>query len=175
MIFNRILLSDVNIDTEERKKLASQVYFHLQELNKDYNEFYSWYYSKVLPQVEKNIRNIVIVGYKNEIAGIAITKNHLEKKICTLRVTPKYQKSGVGKILFESAFNLLETEKPIITVSESRSFEFRRILNYYGFNLEKVYHNYYKNRHAELSYNGLLNPYGEKKINEEIRKKILAV
>jgi hypothetical protein len=157
MVVNKIVLSDENIDVKERISLINQVYYNLQDLQNEYPDFYEWYYFKVVPQITVGKRNISIVRYGAEIAGLVITKNDLEKKICTLRVNKKYQKSGVGKILFEDTFDILETEKPIITVSEGRVFEFRRIFSYYGFNLEKVYNNYYKTNQAELSFNGLLN------------------
>jgi hypothetical protein len=175
MMISKILLSDVNLDIGEKANLANQIYYQLCDLKIDYCEFYTWYYSKVVPQISQGTRNIVILKYGCQIAGIVITKNQLEKKICTLRVNPKYQKNGVGKILIENAFNILETEKPIITVSDYRVFEFRRILNYYGFKLEKVYKNYYKDFRSEFSYNGLLNQGKDQYLVSQNKEKIMAL
>ncbi len=145
-----------------------RVYHELKVLNGEYPNFYDWYYNKVVKALDNQSRSIFVVAEGTDIAGVLIAKDYFEKKICTLRVSPQYCHRGIGKLLFEKSFELLNTDKPIITVSEEHVFEFNKLLKYFNFSKEKIYLNYYRRGKAEISYNGFLNKEAfEKAINKK--------
>lgn len=132
---------------------SERIYAELQNLNKNYPDFYNWYHEKVIPDPN---RKILVLSEGQKIAGVLITKDGFEKKICTLRVNKKYRHKGLGSYLMKQSFNLLNTDKPIITVSENHLFEFNPLLRRFGFDLKRIYHNYYMIGKNEYSFNGYL-------------------
>lgn len=131
-----------------------KIYAELKEAELLYPNFHKWFYNKVIPDVLQDKRKILLEIRNNEIAGIAIIKNTSEeKKLCTLRVTRKYQNKGIGLKLFERAFEELNTSKPFLTVSEEKYKEFEKIFKYYGFELTNKIKDYYRKGKSELFFN----------------------
>lgn len=131
-----------------------KIYDELKEAELLYPNFQKWFYNKVIPDVLEDKRKILLEIRNNEIAGIAIVKNTPEeKKLCTLRVTDKYQNKGIGLKLFERAFVELNTSKPFLTVSEEKYKEFEKIFKYYGFKLTNQIKDYYRKGKSELFFN----------------------
>jgi hypothetical protein len=142
-------------DRQEFNLLAKKVYFVLKDLNQEYPNFESWFNSKVIPDIKWGDRNTVLKIDNDKIAGISILKKtNLEKKICTFRVVDEYQRSGVGRDLMIDSFHYLETESPIITVSESRKHEFSKLLERFRFKLHSKEKSYYQKSLFEYSFNG---------------------
>ena len=134
--------------------VIDKIYNELKEAELLYPDFQKWFYNKVIPDVLENKRKILLEIRNNEIAGIAIIKNTMkEKKLCTLRVTDKYQNKGIGLKLFERAFEELNTSKPFLTVSEEKYKEFEKIFKYYGFELTNKIKDYYRKGKNELFFN----------------------
>ena len=79
-----------------------------------------------------------------------------EKKICTLRVIPQYRNNGVGKSLFEKSFEILGTDKPLISISSKRHDMFKKYIQNYNFELTEKLENFYSNGNVEFVYNGKL-------------------
>lgn len=152
---NSVWLSSM-IGNENYPSLVNEIYNSLFDLRYEYANFRSWYFNKVIPQIESGERDIFVTMSKNNIAGVLIVKDEIEKKICTLRVSPYYQKQGLGKVLFEKAFDKLQIEKPIITVSQKRYRQFSKILEYYGFEFACTAIHYYSYGSVEHCYNGIL-------------------
>lgn len=130
-----------------------KVYSELRCLSNSYPDFYNWYHEKLA--FDSN-RKILVLSEGEKIAGVLITKDGFEKKICTLRVNEQYRRRGIGSYLMQYSFNLLNTDKPIITVSENNLFEFNPLLKRFGFDLKKIYYNYYMLGKNEYSFNGYL-------------------
>lgn len=136
----------------------SIIFSKLSDLVNEYPGFENWYYQKVIPQVVDGSRIIIIAEYEGYLSGIAILKRTLfEKKICTLRVMPKYQRLGIGRELLGASCNFLGDDKPLITVSSGRLSQFNRLFKSFGFCLTDVKEGYYKADSAEYVYNGYLN------------------
>ncbi|WP_140456886.1 MULTISPECIES: GNAT family N-acetyltransferase [Priestia] len=134
-----------------------KIYESLATLNKNYPEFKTWYYDKIIPGIQNGQREIIMTYDDKLISGISILKNtHSEKKICTLRVSSNYRKNGIGKILFEKSLDILNSDSPIITISENKIHQFRSLLNYYGFELSQVIPGCYVDSQDEYVYNGAL-------------------
>lgn len=89
-----------------------------------------------------------------DLKGVSIIKNtQEEKKICTLRVMEKYQNRGIGLRLFEKSFETLQTRFPLLSVSEEKYPDFKKIFDYYGFKLTSIKENYYRIGKKEFFFN----------------------
>ncbi|MCZ9981685.1 GNAT family N-acetyltransferase [Brachyspira hyodysenteriae] len=94
--------------------------------------------------------------YNNDIAGIIILKkSHSENKISTLRVDKRYRNNGIGRTLIKLGIELLEDDKPLITVNENKIYQFKYLFDYFGFKLkDKI--NCYNKYSKELFFNGII-------------------
>lgn len=132
---------------------------YLTDLSGFYPEFNSWLYNKMIPGIVSGERSILLEHRRGTLSGLAILKNsEFEQKLCCLRVLPEFQGSGVGLRLFERAFELLNNDRPLLSVAEEQIPVFQKLFNYYGFELEKKYTGYYRPLKDELSFNGLIEP-----------------
>ncbi|MCS3841098.1 GNAT superfamily N-acetyltransferase [Pseudomonas sp. JAI111] len=130
---------------------------HLQELSGFYPEFNTWLYQKMIPGIVTGERSILLEHRRGTLSGLAIVKNNeVEQKLCCLRVLPAFQGTGVGLRLFERTFELLNNDRPLLSVAEEQIEVFRKLFAYYGFELEKKYNGYYRPLKDELSFNGLI-------------------
>jgi hypothetical protein len=71
-------------------------------------------------------------------------------------VRPDFESKGIGVRLFEAAFDILGTERPLLSVSESSQPKFSRLFAHFGFAQEAVYEGRYLPSVQEIAYNGLL-------------------
>lgn len=133
-----------------------EVYHSLASLENDYPFFNYWFTQKVVNGIYNNERSILIKKVGSEIAGIAVLKNLSEKKISTLRVMDSFKGMGIGSELIEHSFEVLGTEKPMITVAASRYSEFEKVLNLYKFELCQSLPAFYKANEIEFCFNGNL-------------------
>lgn len=138
----------------------------LEDLIIEYPLHNIWF-EKMINSMEKNYDREILLSINNNILmGIAILKNtKSEKKICTLRVGENFQKRGIGKKLITESMEILETNKPIITISQKKYDEFKKLFYYCGFDLEEIHYGKYKKGLCEFVYNGRLMP--ETLIGEE--------
>lgn len=133
-----------------------QIYTSIKDLTNEYPDFQKWYFEKVLSQLN-SYRKILAVFEKENLAGILITKDQEEKKICTLRVEEQYRGQGIGSFLMKRSMEILQCQKPLITVSESHLFQFQPLFEKYKFKKVCHYKSYYKKNRREYSFNGYLN------------------
>ena len=146
------------LDISESYKLLTKTYSVLSSLRDDYPDFHNWYFNKVIPGVLSGERIIILKITNGHISGISILKkNGNEKKICTLRVTDNFQQKGIGSELLYQSCELLDTAKPLITVSSEKIKQFEKLFKSFDFKLTKCYYDYYTRSKHELSYNGFLN------------------
>ncbi|WP_423204696.1 GNAT family N-acetyltransferase [Pseudomonas kribbensis] len=132
---------------------------HLYDLSGYYPDFNKWLDHKVIPGLISGERSIILEHYRGQLAGLAIVKDSVaEQKLCCLRVLPKFQGTGVGLKLFERSFETLNNETPLLSIAEEQKHIFGKLFKYYGFELAKKYHNYYRPLKDELSFNGLIEP-----------------
>lgn len=138
-------------------KTLQKVYYFLFFLNIEYPGFHSWFQNNVIPDLETKQKEIILIMCGEYIAGVSILKNtYDEKKICTIRVGKHFRGQGLGKKLMEISLMELNTDKPMITVSSYRYPQFQNIFNYFGFKMEDISCNYYRNRNDEICFNGQL-------------------
>lgn len=136
---------------------CDSIYQTISQLEQEYPLFFDWYYKKVINDVAIGMREILFTVSDDYISGLAILKTTTnEKKICTLRVMDKFQNQGIGKDLIKNSFAILDTEKPLITVSSAREYQFKRLFDHFGFQKRSKLSGYYKKDSFEITYNGFL-------------------
>jgi GNAT superfamily N-acetyltransferase len=144
-------------DPERFDHLVASTRGHLIHLSSFYPSFADWYDHKVVPGLRHGDRTLALRFIDGRLGGIAITKDDgLEKKLCCLRVLPHWNGSGLGLRLFDDAFDVLGTEKPLLSVSDEQLLKFHRIFDHFGFVHAKRYEDLYRVGCVEHSYNGQL-------------------
>jgi hypothetical protein len=136
------------------------IYSHLFDLNSIYPGFQEWFISKVIPGAEAGNREFILsLSGDHKLTGIAILKNDIfngEKKICTIKVMPAFINTGAGIKLFERSMEILNTERPLATVSGEKMPHFERIFKYFGYKFYERYEGLYLPNITEYSFNGYL-------------------
>ncbi len=148
------------IDAEASLATLSEMGSYASVLRNYYPEFDLWFSKKVYPQLFTGERAILAEYREGQLAGFAIVKdNGFEQKLCCLRVMPSFQNArGLGLRLFDRTFDYLETDKPVLSVSEEMLPKFNRIFSHFGFKMAQQYDGYYRKEKSEFSFNGLLLP-----------------
>lgn len=138
----------------------------LKQLSQFYPNFNEWFELKVVPGLSDGSRQLILKEINNELAAVAVLKRtETERKLCSLRVMPAYQGTGTGLRMFQEAFQLLETERPLLSVAEEQLPRFERVFDFFGFEQASRYDQLYRPRRAEFSFNGLLLPPAAEKRN----------
>ncbi|WP_410480268.1 GNAT family N-acetyltransferase [Pseudomonas sp. DCA-1] len=149
---------------------------HLHDLSGYYPGFNAWLDYKVIPGLLSGERSILLEHNRGSLSGLAIVKNDgLEKKLCCLRVLPRFQNTGVGLKLFERSFQTLGTSMPLLSIAEEQKPVFGRLFKYYGFELAKKYHDYYRPMKDELSFNGLIEAEPIRENNLNFSRKLVSL
>ena len=109
---------------EEFMELANEIYMIIDFLCEDYPGHKKWYYTKQLPGIKSNERNILFVKNpknKHEIIAIACLKrNNEEQKICSIYVKNEFRNQRIGTSIIEYSLQWLGTNKPLITFSDCK-------------------------------------------------------
>lgn len=146
-----ILLNRYTI--EQNKFYLNKIYSFLELLEDEYPNFKEWYFNKIfINNIILEDRLILLKVYKNEICAVSIIK-HTEDKICTFRVTDKFQSLNIGTNLMKDTISIIGNDRPLITVSEDRINQFKSILKKFDFKLYATYQDYYKSNKIEYSFN----------------------
>lgn len=142
------------LEKQQLVKIRNRLLF----LKNDYPQFYDWFNNKVITEVQSSKRRVILASTRlNDFAGVLILKNTTaEKKICTLYVSQEIRNKKLGSLFFDIAFEKLETDKPLITVSDDHIREFDKLLKKYKFVLSETIDGYYRSKISEYSYNGHL-------------------
>ncbi len=154
--------------------LATKIYKITDFICKDYPNHKNWYYTKQLPAIISDERNILFARSpenRNDIIAIAcLKKDKDEQKICTLYVSDKFRGLGLGKAIIESSMEWLGTTKPLITLTDYKLKMFEPIIKKYDWELMEVVSGLYNDRSKELCFNGTLT-----KINNdnELHKRLI--
>lgn len=153
MICNIKKITDVDFKIDS-------IFSELSFLRTEYPDFYAWFYKKVVFGLSNNSRKIFLASNPHsfgKVNGVLILKDtNSEKKICTLYVDKESRMNGIGNKFMEIAFNELNTDRPLITVSDNRLKEFSKLLNKYNFESVDALPDYYADNHTEYTFNGHL-------------------
>lgn len=144
-------------DREGFLDLSARILPELTQLSTLYPAFSKWYGDKVVPGLLVGERTVLLRFVGRQLGGIAIVKNTIsEKKLCCLRVLPDFEGSGLGIKLFQDAFEVLCTDKPLLSVAEEQMSRFSKIFSHFGFEIEGEYKELYRKSRTEYSFNGSL-------------------
>lgn len=147
------------VQNENMEKIFEEVRIFLADSIYTYPRHDEWYRG-ITQELKEGTNREMIVAYDGKrIVGVSILKrSQMEKKICSLRVAKGYRGNGLGTILFKKSLDYLETDKPVLTVSQNNKNEFQKIFDYFGFSLEQIYLGKYRSGLNEYCYNGILLP-----------------
>jgi hypothetical protein len=144
-------------DETQLRDIAREVFSNIAHLEQSYPDFGGWYSRKVVNGLVNGSRSFIIELRDGKMAGVAILKDTLnEKKICTISVADEFKAKGLGYRLFEKSMRVLDTDKPLASVSESRLAEFEKIFQYLGYEYSAEYRGLYLPQKSEFSFNGVL-------------------
>ncbi len=148
------------INRDEFIKLAISIYNIADCLTYDYPQLKKWYFTKHLPAITTETRNILFVrnpeNYNEIIAMTCLKKDEEEQKICTLYVSDKCRGLGIGTTIIEESMKWLETTKPFITFAEYKLDMFTPIIKKYDWELTETVDGLYNDNYKELCFNGTL-------------------
>lgn len=127
----------------------------LKPLSSFYPDFNNWYWDKVVPGVLLGEDKLIVMKKNEQVAGVSILKDREEKKLRCLRISPEFQQKGMGLYLIDESLKVLDSDKPLCSVSEEMMHDFSRIfINRYEFDLTHVYNNLYRKGKLEYEFNG---------------------
>jgi len=88
------------------------------------------------------------------LVGCSLLKKDTdEKKICCLFVNNNYRKQGIASHLIRDSFEILDTDKPLMTVAENNLSQLEPLIKKFGFELTSVKESVYKQGVKEYYYN----------------------
>lgn len=148
-------------------------YQFIEDSRRLYDNFNYWFFNNYCNNFRVGTRKIIrCFDDKQNTLALALLKDEpCEKKICSIKVDKKYRRNGIGRNLFEYCIEVLDTDKPLITISEERYNEFSHLIEYFDFNLCQVLASYYNHNSTEYVFNGILN---NKKIESITEFKIIS-
>ena len=153
-------LINQGVDQDKILEICDQLYEMTDFICEDYPKHKSWFYQKHLPAtlVAESGRDIIFAYDKDrKIYGTSfIKKDNVEKKICTLFVSPDARGLGVGTALVEKSMELLGTTKPMITLADYKLPMFEGLIKKYHWEKTQVISGLYNEHSKELVYNGYL-------------------
>ena len=142
----------IAIRIETSMTAAFQVLPFIATLDQFYPDVSYWYVNQVVPGLMLGKDKLIIAREGEHIAGVALGKlSEDETKLRCVRVHPDYQNKGLGISLIDTMLDLLEDDRPKVTVSEELIHHYSRIfVNRYNFRLAHVSKGQY--RPAKLEY-----------------------
>lgn len=134
--------------------IIDQILLMTIESKNTYPEYVEWFMQKHVPGIYSGKRDTIIVVYKNKLIGIANIKKETEKKICTLYFRPEFRYRRVGKLLVDRAIDLLESDKPLITIPSTSLGSFTNLIKRYQWELTDCIDDCYSMGVNEYIFNG---------------------
>lgn len=119
-----------------------------------YPNISDWYHYQVVGRLDDN-ESVLIHAYDGgRLVGVSIAKRGSQTKLRCVRVTKDLEGIGLGIRLINHTLELLEQERPLITVSEELFHQYSRAFHhYYNFKLEQVAKGLYRKGKLEYVYN----------------------
>jgi ribosomal protein S18 acetylase RimI-like enzyme len=141
-------------------------YKYTDELEQLYPDFKKWFITKVKPglcgKIPERELILLIAPDSGSIAGFAILKKTgKESKICTFRISEGWRNGGAGQKLMKACLKYLDTDKPLITVSEKCKGSFEKIFKQFNFVQTQEICDLYVTGSKEYVYNGYLDSHNE--------------
>lgn len=158
-----------NVYNPDHDLLYGQVAWLTRSILDSYDGHWDWLQDKYFPGLHKGTRGYSfavdydVTNYMNtklglmsiyKLAGCSLLKNEPdEKKLCCLFVDPDYRGQKIASKLIEDSFEILNTNKPVMTVSQQNLSMLQKLIDRYGFELTSVKESVYKPGVKEYYYN----------------------
>ena len=118
-------------------------------VKEDYPEYKDWFLNKQVKGINID-RDIIFAVYNNEIVGVSSIKGD------TLYVKKCFRKNSIGTNLVNLSCEELETDKPLITISSNKLYDYRKIILERDWECNEVIDDLYKLNSDEYVFNGSL-------------------
>lgn len=163
---NYYLLSTLKENKILFNKLVSEILNVTIPVKKQYPNYKNWFLNTHIPNIGIN-RETVVALINNNIVGVANLKfDNTEKKLCTLYIKEGFRFNKIGTELLNMSFEILGTNKPVITISDDVIFHLRKFILKNNWELSQKLDNFYSYDHNEYVFNGSI----YLPINDEISK-----
>ncbi len=137
--------------------ITNQIYEVSHPITSYYPKHKEWYFNKQLPGVLKGTRNILFVKDQNKVIAVAfLKKDEEERKLCGIYVSEGYRGQGIARNLIKESLVYLETDKPFLTIPETKVKLFESFITKYNWNLTEIVNGIYTNNNREYCYNGII-------------------
>ncbi|MCL2859562.1 MAG: GNAT family N-acetyltransferase [Oscillospiraceae bacterium] len=138
----------------EFSKKLNEAYKITDIVGNNYPKHFEWFWTKLVPGLFLNEREIVIAYVENIPVGVTfLKKTKDEKKICTILVLEEYRRKGIGTGLIDKSIQILETKTPLITITEKQIYLFDKIIEKYNWKLDEIKEGVYLKNIKEYIYN----------------------
>ena len=158
-----------NVYNPDHEPFYGQVAWLTRDILDSYDGHWDWLQNKFFPGLQEGKRGYSfaidsdskqIINLKRGVmpvyalAGCALLKDEPdEKKLCCLFVDPNYRGQKIASKLVEDSFEVLKTNKPVMTVSQQNLNMLQKLIDRYGFELTSVKESVYKPGVKEYYYN----------------------
>ena len=154
----------------EDKNYYNQLFSLTKTISDSYPGHFTWLNTKFIPglyighraysfAIDNNIQTSIQLLNNKEfpiysLIGCSLLKNTpIEKKICCLFIDKNYRRQGIASKLIQDSFEILQTTKPLITVSEQNLDQLKPLLKKFNFELTSVKDSVYLKGIKEYYYN----------------------
>lgn len=153
----------------KHEPLYHQVAWLTRDILDSYDGHWDWLQYKFFPGLKEGKRGYSFaVDYDStqavttrrgilpthSLVGCALLKDEPdEKKLCCLFVDKSYRGQRIASKLIEDSFEILKTNKPVMTVSQQNLGMLQKLIDRYGFELTSVKESVYKPGIKEYYYN----------------------
>ncbi|MDD6224029.1 MAG: GNAT family N-acetyltransferase [bacterium] len=165
------------ISNEEFIRLATKIYMITDFICKDYPKHKEWYFTKQLPAIVGEERNILFVrnpeNQEEIISMTCLKRDEEEQKICTLYVSDKCRGLGIGTAIVEDSMKWLGTTKPLITLADYKLEIFKSIIDKYDWQLTEIISGLYNDRSQELCFNGTLTKNNKNPLEQQLHRRLI--
>lgn len=148
------------------------LYNEIRELttpcNASYAERSLWLDETFFPGLKDGSRKIVMaLDDTGKLAGVSLLKDTKdEKKICCLFIRQDCRGHGIGGKLIQKSFEVLDTDKPLLTVSDRNYPQFEKLIKLHGFKFSYKKKGAYQETDTEYYFNN--------QATEILQKEVLA-
>lgn len=127
----------------------------IASLDQYYPDISNWYHYQIINKLDDS-NCILLHAYQHDkLVGVSIGKAGAECKLRCVRVSKDIESSGLGIKLINQTLTEMESDKPIVTVSEELFHQYSRVFHhYYNFKIEQVQKGLYRRNKLEYIYNG---------------------
>lgn len=161
-------LEIIDYFSENHKDLYKSITQLLRPIRNTYPLYDKWLAYKFFPGLKDGSRKIIIAYNQSRTPmGLALLKDSKEeKKICCLFVKEDYRNLGIATKLIEKSFDVLKTDKPLLTVADKNFEGFKKLLKENGFTFSYKKKGVYKKNDTELYFNN--------EATEKLREEVLS-